>query len=268
MKTLFILALRQMLGGRKIWILTLFLSLPIFLLLAVLAAEGLDFRGGGEIEDIDVESFAFSGFLYLMYPQSLCILASLLYGASLLAGEIEDKTLVYLFTRALPRWRVLLGKYLATSTALCVMTLASMSVAFALCSAPFGAKTWFALAASITGACFTYTAIFCLLGLLVPRRAIPVGLIYAVLFEFLLSIIPAVVNELTTAYYLRSLAWHIADLPIPQEFAHDFEREVVPFLAGAGASTAVLALALISLTTLLLSALVIHRRQWPLTEGV
>ena len=49
---------------------------------------------------------------------------------------------------------------------------------------------------------FTYTAIFCLLGLFVPRRAIPVGLIYAVVVEGLLSVVPAVVNELTASYYI------------------------------------------------------------------
>jgi ABC-type transport system involved in multi-copper enzyme maturation permease subunit len=265
LKTLFILSLRQMLGGRKFWVLALFLSLPILLLGAVLLASGFDFP---EDDEIDVEGFALSAFLYVMYPQSLCILATLLYGASLLAGEIEDKTLVYLFTRALPRWRVLLGKYVATAGVLSILTLGSMSVAFAMCGAPIGARVWMALAAAIVSACFTYTAIFCLLGLLVPRRAIPVGLIYAVLIEFLLSVVPAVVNELTASYYIRSLAWHIADLSLPVDEAEEFQREAVPFIAGADASTAILALATISVVGLSLSALVIHRRQWPLTEGV
>jgi ABC-type transport system involved in multi-copper enzyme maturation permease subunit len=268
LKTLFVLSLRQMLGGRKIWVLVLFLSLPILLVLAVLAAGGFnEIVVDGDVE-IDAVGLGWSAFLYLMYPQSLCILAALLYGASLLAGEIEDKTLVYLFTRALPRWKILLGKYIATAAVLSVLSIASMSASYVLCGLPVGFEVWFALAVTIGGACFTYTALFCLLGLLVPRRAIPVGLIYAVVIEGFLSVIPAVVNELTASYYLRSLAWRIADLPLPEQIADDFEREVAPFLAGAGPSSAVLALAVISLATLLLSAVVIHRRQWPLTEGV
>ena len=215
-----------------------------------------------------MEGFAWATFLYVMYPQSLCFLASLLYGASVLAGEIEDKTLVYLFTRAQPRWRVLLGKYLATATALSLMINVSMTVAFLLCSAPLGVKAWIALVVTIVGACFTFTAIFCLLGLLVPRRAIPAGLIYAVLVEFVLSSVPALVNELTASYYLRSLARHIVDLRLPEDVSEEFERSVAPFIAGAEASTAVFALVLISLGTLSLSAWIIHRRQWPLTEGV
>lgn len=265
MKSLFILSIRQLLGGRKLWLMGLFLSLPILLLLGVLGAGGFDFPVE---EGVDLGGMIMFAFLYVTYPQSLCILASLLYGASLLAGEIEDKTLVYLFTRSLPRWQIFLGKYVATATALSVMTATSMSVAFLIGGAPLGLKVWLALMTSITSACFTYTALFCLLGLLVPRRAIPVGLIYAVVVEFFLSIVPAVVNELTTSYYLRSLAWSIADLELPPEAAVDFQRELAPFLAGAGVSSAVVSLGMIMVITLSVSAVVIQRRQWPLTEGV
>lgn len=265
MRALMVLSLRQMFSGKKIWVLGVFLGLPILLLALVLAAGGFDFP---ESEEVDIEGLAMSAFLYVVYPQSLCILASLLYGASLLAGEIEDKTLTYLFTRALPRWKVLLGKYLATAAALSIMISASMSVSYLLCGLPFAPRVWLALAATITSACFAFTALFCLLGLFVPRRAIPVGLIYAVVVEGFLSIVPAVVNELTVSYYLRSLGWYIADPRLPAEAKEEFEREVAPLIAGADVQTALLALAVISLVTLSLSAWVIHRRQWPLTEGV
>jgi len=68
------------------------------------------------------------------------------------------------------------------------------------------------------------------------------------------------VNEITVAYYLRSLAYHIADVELPEE---------VRFLvSGASLTTAVLAVLVIPLVALFLSAVVIHRREWPLTEGV
>ena len=35
------------------------------------------------------------------------------YGTSLIADEVDDKTITYLFTRPIPRGGVLLGKYLA-----------------------------------------------------------------------------------------------------------------------------------------------------------
>lgn len=265
MRALFVLTLRQMMGGKKIWVLGAFLCLPILLLLVILAASGFDFPEGTEV---DVEGSAMTMFLYLMYPQSLCILASLLYGASLLAGEIEDKTLTYLFTRALPRWKVLLGKYLATASALSVLIIGSMSVAYLLCGLPIGVRVWFALSAVIACASFAFTALFCLLGLLVPRRAIPVGLIYAVVVEGILSLAPALVNELTVSYYLRSMGWRLADLPLPDDMPKEFESTALPLVAGADIQTALLALGLIAFATLSVSAWIIHRREWPLTEGV
>ena len=42
MRALFVLSLQQMLGGKKIWILGLFLCLPILLLLLVLVSGGFD----------------------------------------------------------------------------------------------------------------------------------------------------------------------------------------------------------------------------------
>jgi ABC-type transport system involved in multi-copper enzyme maturation permease subunit len=265
MRALFVLTLRQMLGGKKIWVLGAFLCLPILLLLVILVASGFDLP---ESDDVDVEGFAMSAFLYIMYPQSLCILASLLFGSSLLAGEIEDKTLTYLFTRALPRWQVLLGKYLATASVLSVLTVGSMTVAYVLCGLPIGFRIWFALVVTISCACFAFTALFCLLGLLVPRRAIPIGLIYGVVVEGILSVVPALVNQLTVSYYLRSLAYHIADLPLPADFAEEFEEQVAPFVMGADIQAALIALSAIALVTLSLSAIIIHRREWPLTEGV
>ncbi len=245
-----------MLGGARIWILALFLSLPVLLLLATVLAHGLNFPE--ESRD------TISGILlYVLYPQSLCILATLLYGSSLLAAEIEDKTLVYLFTRGLPRWRVLLDKYVAIVTVLTLLTGTSMSVSFFVLGAPAGLRLWLALMTAILGACLAYTAIFAFLGLLVPRRAIPVGLIYAVMVEFVLSFVPALVNELAASHYLRSLAYHIAGSRVGR-----LPGEVLQIIGDATPLTCVLALLVIPLLALSLSALIVHRREWPLTEGV
>ncbi|MFT5290214.1 MAG: ABC-type transport system involved in multi-copper enzyme maturation permease subunit [Planctomycetota bacterium] len=247
------LTIRQMLGGKKIWLLALFLALPILLTLAVLASDGF-------ANDIDDDEVAYALLLYLLYPQVLCILASLIYGASLLAGEIEDKTLVYLFTRRQARWRVLLGKYLTTALVLACMTTISMTISFLLAGAPEGFQLWKALSATTFAACFAYTAIFALLGIALPKRAITIGLIYAVLVEFVLSLVPALVNEVTASYYLRSMAFHIADLPLPDE--------VVAIVGNASQTTSLVAVIVIPALALLVSACVIHRREWPLTEGV
>ena len=61
-----------------------------------------------------------------------------------------------------------------------------------------------------------YGAVFVLIGVIVPIRAMAVGLLYAMI-EFALSYVPAVLNNLTVTYYLRSLVARILDLKIPIE---------------------------------------------------
>jgi ABC-type transport system involved in multi-copper enzyme maturation permease subunit len=249
---LFALTLRQILGGAKLWLLALFLGLPVLLAAVVVAQGGFDLP--------DQEEVAMGIFLYVLYPQSLCILAALLYGSSLLAAEIEGKTLVYLFTRPVPRALVLLWKYLATVSALVGLTVVSLTLSFALAGFAGGARMYLTLLATVVAALLAYTAIFCLLGLVVPRRAIPAGLIYAVLVEVVLSFVPAVANEIAVSHYLRSLALQLSGRTLPPEVQEVFTP--VPL------GTCVLALAVFPTAFLGLSALLVHRREWPLTEGV
>jgi ABC-2 type transport system permease protein len=253
------LSLRQMLDGRRVWLLGLLLSLPVLLLLAVRLASG--FSAPPEHADL-IQAI----FLYLLYPQSMVILVALLYGSSLLAAEIEGKTLVYLITRALPRWKVLLAKVLSTALAVAAASLASATLGFAVAGLPLGARLWGALAASTVAASFVYTAIFALLGLVAPRRAIPIGLIYAFLVELLLALVPALVNEATASYYLRSLAFQIAELPVERLGSSAESATLLRIFGGADLGQSLVALACITAVALGASALLMHRREWPLSE--
>ena len=251
MNALFRLTLRQILGGMRVWLLLLFLGLPVLLLAIVLSA------GGFRVPD---KSVALGIFYFVLYPHALCILAALLYGSSLLAAEIEGKTLVYLFTRRVSRAQVLLQKYLATVCVLIVLTGASMTVCFALGGFPGGLRMYATLLASIAVSLLAYTAIFALLGLLVPRRAIPAGLIYAAVVEIGLGFIPAVANELSASYFVRAFALHLSGRLLPSD--------LMEFLNPPSLAQSCVALAIFPLVFLGVSALVVRRREWPLTEGV
>ena len=251
MSALVRLTVRQILGGARLWLLALFLGLPVLL------ASIVQLKGGFDLPD---QAVGMGIFLYVLYPQSLCILAALLYGSSLLAAEIEGKTLVYLFTRPVSRTRVLLAKYLATVAVLVVLTSVSLTISFALAGFAGGMRMYLTVLAAAVSALAVYTAVFSLLGLLVPRRAIPVGLLYAVLVEGVISFVPALANELAVSHYLRSLALHLSGQALPVEVQAVFTP--VPL------TTCILALAAFAAAFLGLSALLLHRREWPLTEGV
>lgn len=251
MNALFRLTLRQILGGMRVWLLLLFLGLPVLLLAIVLSA------GGFRIPDQDV---ALGIFYFVLYPHALCVLAALLYGSSLLAAEIEGKTLVYLFTRRVSRPHVLLQKYLATVCVLIALTGASLTVCFALGGFPGGLRMYLTLLASIALALLSYTAIFALLGLVVPRRAIPAGLIYTAVVEMGLGFIPAVANELSASYFLRAFAYHLSGQTLPSD--------VLEFLNPPSLAQSCVALSIFPLVFLGVSSLIVRWREWPLTESV
>ena len=252
MSALFYLTLRQILGGMKVWLLVLFLSLPVVLVLMVL--------GVGQIPS-DERGIVLTIMLYVLYPQTLVILACLLYGSALLSAEIEGRTLVYLLTRPIPRWRMLLTKYLATVCVLTVLCTSSLLLCALMAGFPGGARTLTALVLSVFLATTAYTAVFGLLGLLVPRRAIPVGLIYAGVIELALSFVPAFVNQVSVSHYLRSLTYRIADLP-------GLPVEALQFIGDASLTSSLIALIGFPLVALALSAVLLERREWPLGDDL
>jgi ABC-2 type transport system permease protein len=251
MSALFHLTLRQILGGMKLWLLALFLGLPVILVAMVLGVRHL--MG-------DQREIALGLLLYVLYPQTLVILAALLYGSALLSAEIEGKTLVYLLTRPIPRWGMLLTKYLATVVVLCALCTLSLTASAALAGFPGGARTYVALVVSVLLGTTAYTAIFGLLGLLVPRRAIPAGLIYAVIVELLFSFVPAFVNQISISHYLRSLAFRMAGTPVT--------AETMALIGDASTGVSIVALVSFPAVALILAAVLLQRREWPLTEGV
>lgn len=254
MSALFALTLRQIVGGKRLLILTAFLSLPLLLVLMIL---GVGRMPGSEAE----RDLILGVLLYALYPQSLVILATLLYGSGLLSAEIEARTLVYLLSRPLPRWKLLAVKYAATVLVLAGLCLASLTATAAVAGFPGGGRTFLALAVSVVLACLAYTGIFGLIGLLAPRRAVPVGLIYAGVLEIALSFVPAFVNQLSVSHYLRSLAY-------PLSGQTGLPPEALAFLGDAGPWTSLVALIAFPLVALVLSGLVLELREWPLTDDL
>src|SRR5258708_16965542 len=50
----------------------------------------------------------------------LLVILSVVFGTGVLAQEIEQKTIVYLLTRPVPRWRIMLMKFLGAVTSIIV----------------------------------------------------------------------------------------------------------------------------------------------------
>lgn len=207
-------------------------------------------------DEVPVPDLATIGaiYLFLLYPQAICLLLALFYGTSVLGDELDGKTLTYLFTRPLPRWHFVVGKYLGIVSALVLPTALSLLASWTIAGAPGGWSLFAATLVGTVGALVAYNALFVLFGFALPRRAMIAALLYGIVFELILSFVPALVNELTITYYLRSLVVDILDLELP--------REAARAVGGAAVPVALLALACITIGSLALASLLAARREY------
>jgi ABC-type transport system involved in multi-copper enzyme maturation permease subunit len=119
--------------------------------------------------------------------------------------ELEQRSWVYLATRPNGIFWLLLGKYLVAATWGVSAAWLGVSVSIALTNVSSPMQICLALMALSFLSCISYSAIFLLIGVIFPKRAMVFCVMYAAFVEVILGVIPALVNRLTIQYRLRSL---------------------------------------------------------------
>src|SRR5438034_6438266 len=131
---IFELSLGQMLWSRRSVFLGLLLGFPVLLAFALRTIDAM-YRAGmwRQINGVRVGGSAIFGLMiWLLYIRFILPILGVFYGTSLIADEVEDKTITYLFTRPIPRSAVLLGKYLAYLACTVLLVLPSVVLVFFL----------------------------------------------------------------------------------------------------------------------------------------
>jgi len=140
------------------------------------------------------------------------VLISLIVGSAVVAEEIEDRTITYLFTRPIPRASIVFGRYLAALVLVLLVLGTEAGLVLRLLSTlegPDGRRIelpdgfQFRIFSSILLGGAVYSALFAALGALV-KRPVLVGLGYAFLVEAVLGNMPGNSQKLTVFYYLKS----------------------------------------------------------------
>src|SRR5947208_10530292 len=70
--------------------------------------------------------------IWVFYLRFTVPVLGVFYGTSLIADEVEDKTITYLFTRPIPKGAVLLGKFLAYLACTIFVVLPSIVIVYML----------------------------------------------------------------------------------------------------------------------------------------
>lgn len=194
---------------------------PMLLLPLVACSLFLVRRRYGAMEDATLAFHWFSVFLLSVFASFVVPLCALAFGTASLGGDREDRTLLFLFIRPLPRGLILLAKYLAALPLVLGFTCGSFWLYCRLAGAP-GRTAYDAYLPAVVYMAAAYTSLFHLFAALFRHSTI-VALIYAVLMEVLLGNVPGIIKRVAVNYYGRSLMFdagvdHGLSAPDPQWF--------------------------------------------------
>ena len=262
---IFDLSLGQMLWSRRSVLLGVLLGGPV-LLAAILRIVWTFHASSFRINGAEAAGSAVFGMMmWLLYIRFIVPVLGVFYGTALIADEVDDKTITYLFTRPIPRGAVLVGKYLAYVACTVLLVLPSVMLVFFLIVPTGGGSIGEAFPAllmdfaMLTLGLLAYGAVFALVGARLKRPLI-IGLVFALGWEPGALLLPGYLKRLTVAYYLQALVTH----EMPQDSALAILLQVVREVPSIGASLT--ALAVIIVAALWLAARAVDRREYVLEQ--
>lgn len=260
----FDLSIGQMLWSRRTVFMALVVAAPMALALLYRILHGS--FGDPQVNGQAVRGATLFGMtIWLLYLRFIVPILGVFYGTALIADEVEDKTITYLFVRPIARRAILLGKYLAyLASTLCVV-LPSVMVVYFLTTALEAqaiAQTFPALAkdlALLGIGLAVYGAVFAFVGTRL-KHPLVLGLVFAFGWEQFALFIPGYLRRFTVMYYLQALVPHA----VPQDSAMSMLQAV--FRQVPPAVECLAWLAAIWAVFLLLAATTIERREYVLEQ--
>jgi ABC-type transport system involved in multi-copper enzyme maturation permease subunit len=162
-----------------------------------------------------------SDFLIEVFTTVVLPLCSLAFGTAGLAGDREDRTLLFLLIRPLGRGTILSAKFAATLPLVLGFACGGFWL-FCKLGGPAGAAAYEAYLPAVVAMSLAYTALFHLFAVYFKHATIA-ALVYAVFMEALLGNLPGIVRRSAINFYGRSLMYEAgADygltMPKPESF--------------------------------------------------
>jgi ABC-2 type transport system permease protein len=169
----FSLTVRQLGGSRKVWLVLGLVGLPVLAALLFKVADSSSTPD--EFADDITRTLIASAIL----PLVILLLATAAFG-----NEVGDRTLVYLMTKPVARWRIAAPKLLATILVGGVPVAVSGALAVAIVTGDAGGAA--ATGLGLLAGAAAYAAIFTWAGL-ATRHALVIGLVYVFVWEAALA---------------------------------------------------------------------------------
>jgi ABC-2 type transport system permease protein len=176
-RTIAAVTIRSLLSRRRSLLLVLLALLPIVIALLI-RLSGRVGPGLDALTDVVVDRLIIT---------TLVPLVALVFGTTALGAELDDGTAVFLLVKPIARWRIVAAKLAVavTLTVLLAAPTAFLAGAILLGDGPGLAVPLGAAVGTAVGAA-TYATIFLALSL-ITSRALPVGLVYVLIWEGILA---------------------------------------------------------------------------------
>jgi ABC-type transport system involved in multi-copper enzyme maturation permease subunit len=210
-RRVFDLSLGEMLWSRRTIFMALIVGGPVILAIVVRVLEMMGMPAlrlnGQRVGGIGV----FGVMIWMLFLRFIIPILGVFYGTALMADEVEDKTLTYLFTRPVARGAVLVGKYLAYLACTSLVVLPSVMLVYFLLVKPAEIPGTFlqlvtdlgllALGLAVYGALFAFVGAFF-------KRPLVIGLVFITGWEQTALVLPGYMKRFTVAYYVQALVPH------------------------------------------------------------
>jgi ABC-type Na+ efflux pump permease subunit len=259
----FDLSLGEMLWSRRTLFLGVVLGAPVLLAL-VFRLVDIWWRAPLTVNGEPVDGVVLFGILiWWVYLRFVVPVLGVFYGTGLIADEVEEKTITYLFTRPVPRSAVLFGKYLAYLACTTLVVLPSVLLVFFLLVPLREIGTSFTTLLVDLGllalGLAVYGAIFAFVGTWLKRPLIA-GLVFAFGWEQIAMLMPGYLRRLTAVYYLQGLVPHsIPSVGIVSLLAYSFSD-------APGAAICLISLGSALIGSLVLAGRTIGRQEYVLSQ--
>ena len=257
------LSIGEMLWSRRTVFMMLIVSAPVLIALCIRLLVGL---GAPIIENTRMTGPAIFGMMiWIFYLRFTVPVLGVFYGTSLIADEVEDKTITYLFSRPISKGSVLVGKYLAYLVCTVFVVLPSVMLVYLLIVPMQGSlggsfldllKDLALLAIGLA----VYGAVFAFIGAKF-KRPLLIGLVFIFGWEQAALAFPGYLKYYTVAYYVQSL--------VPHTMPNDGSALSLiqgMFRESAGMASSLLSLLVIWAVFLWIAAWVVERKEYILEQ--
>ena len=205
------LSIGEMLWSRRTIFMLLVVGSPVIVALVARIVQSMG-TAPLRVNGVQVDAMSmFGAMIWILFLWFIVPVLGVFYGTSLIADEVDDKTITYLFTRPVRRGAVVVGKYIAYLLCTSLVVLPSVMVVYFL-MVPFsqipGTFMSLVIDLGVLGlGLAAYGALFALIGAAL-KRPLVVGLVFIFGWELITLVIPGYLKRFTLAYYLQPLVPH------------------------------------------------------------